>query len=151
MASQKMIFLKLWVLFDCSEHKISKKVHTKFLQLKITSYHTLLFSACSWRALIKLQTSLSSLSLMLAIWNFAHVLTVAVYIAWLSLKFRIEKFAKWWRQTSELYSAGLSYGVLGYSKLERSSARLRDRTRCNIARNIDSVSTKLCKQGNLIG
>ena len=40
---------------------------------------------------------------MLAIWNFAHVLTAAVYIAWWGLKVRMEKFAKWWRHTLELY------------------------------------------------
>ena len=41
---------------------------------------------------------------MLAIWNFAHVLTAAVYIAWWGSKVRTEKFAKWWRHTLELYS-----------------------------------------------
>ena len=38
---------------------------------------------------------------MLAIWNFAHVLTAAVYITWWGLKFRMEKFAKWWHQFSK--------------------------------------------------
>ena len=35
---------------------------------------------------------------MLAIWNFAHVLTAAVYITWRGLKVRMEKFAKWCRK-----------------------------------------------------
>ena len=50
---------------------------------------------------VKLQTSLSSISLMLAIWHFAHILTVAVYIAWWGSKVRMVKFAKWWRHTLE--------------------------------------------------
>ena len=40
---------------------------------------------------------------MLAIWNFAHVLTAAVYISWWGLKVRMEKFVKWWCHTSVLY------------------------------------------------
>ena len=52
---------------------------------------------------VKLQTSLSSLPLMLAIWNFVHVLTAAVYITWWGLKVRMEMFAEWWRHTLELY------------------------------------------------
>ena len=52
---------------------------------------------------VKLQTSLSSLTLMPAIWNFAHVLTAAVYSTWWGLKFQTEKFAQWWRHTSVFY------------------------------------------------
>ena len=37
---------------------------------------------------------------MLTIWNFAHVLTEAVYIAW-GWKVQMKKFAKWWRHTLE--------------------------------------------------
>ena len=40
---------------------------------------------------------------MLTIWNFAHVLAAAVYIAWWGLKVRMEIFGKWWRHTSVLY------------------------------------------------
>ena len=40
---------------------------------------------------------------MLAIWNFAHVLTAVVYIAWWGLKVRMKKFAKWWRHTRTPY------------------------------------------------
>ena len=51
----------------------------------------------------KTSNSLFSQSLMLAIWNFAHVLTAAVCIVWWGLKVRMLKFAKWWRHTLELY------------------------------------------------
>ena len=40
---------------------------------------------------------------MLVILNFAHVLTAAVYITWWGLKVWMEKFAKWWHHTLELY------------------------------------------------
>ena len=53
---------------------------------------------------VEFQTSLSSLSLMLAIWNFAHILTAAVYIAWWGLKVWMKKFAKWWHHTLVLYT-----------------------------------------------
>ena len=55
--------------------------------------------------LCKLQTSLSSVSLMLAIWNFVHVLTAVVFISWWGLEVRMRIFAKWWRHTLGLYKA----------------------------------------------
>ena len=42
--------------------------------------------------------------------KFAHVLTAAVYIAWRGLKVWIEKFAKWWCHTLELYSRNRGRG-----------------------------------------
>ena len=45
---------------------------------------------------------------MLAIWNFAHVLTAAVYITWRGLKIPMEKFAKWWHHTLELSDFNLN-------------------------------------------
>ena len=54
---------------------------------------------------MKLQTSVSSLSVVLPIWNFAHILTATVSVLWWGLMVWMEKFAKWWRQTSVLYSA----------------------------------------------
>ena len=40
---------------------------------------------------------------MLAIWNFAHVLTAAVCITWWGSKVRMEKFAKWWRYNNIIF------------------------------------------------
>ena len=40
---------------------------------------------------------------MLAIWNFAHVLTAVVFISWWGLEVRMRIFAKWWRHTLGLY------------------------------------------------
>ena len=37
------------------------------------------------------------------VWNFPHVLTAAVYIIWRASKVWMEKSAKWWRHTLELY------------------------------------------------
>ena len=73
-----------------------KLMHTKlsylvlFLKLGTDAKQERLVWDC-----VKLQTSLSSLSLRITLWNFAHVLTAAVYIAWWGLKVRMEKFAKW--------------------------------------------------------
>ena len=52
---------------------------------------------------MKLQTSLSSLSVVLAIWKFACVLTATVSILWWGSKVWMEKFAKWWHHTLALY------------------------------------------------
>ena len=41
---------------------------------------------------------------MLTIWNFAHILAAAVYIAWWGLKVWMEKFAKLWCHTLEVCS-----------------------------------------------
>ena len=53
---------------------------------------------------------------MLAIWNFAHILTAAVHIAWWGLKVPMEKFAKWWRHTLELYRP-LRLGLQRYTSV----------------------------------
>ena len=52
---------------------------------------------------------------MLAIWNFAHVLTAAVHITWWGLNVQMEKFAKWWRQTLEIYWGSFATSYQGCS------------------------------------
>ena len=79
-----------------------KSLHTK------PSYLVLVPSVRNARLLwncVKLQTSLSSLSLMIAIWNFAHVLAATVYITWWGSKVWMEKFAKLWHHTSVFYKS----------------------------------------------
>ena len=40
---------------------------------------------------------------MLAIWNFAHILTAVVFISWWGLEVRMRIFAKWWCHTLGLH------------------------------------------------
>ena len=59
---------------------------------------------------------------MLEIWNFAHILTEAVYISWWGLKVRMVNFAKWWGKCNTSCSEMMCvYDVQFQRKLRRNS------------------------------
>ena len=105
MTSQKWFFRKYGFHSIVWKNLSQKSSHAKiwlFSALRVQiDYTKLSYKRLVWDC-VKLQTSLSSLSLMLTIWNFAHVLTAAVSITWWGLKVWMDKFAKWWRHTLEL-------------------------------------------------
>ena len=61
--------------------------------------------------LVKFQISSSLLSVVLAIWNFAHVLTAIVSISWWGFKVQMERFANWWCHISALYWAWICHSL----------------------------------------
>ena len=124
MTSQKRFFWNCGLLSSVQKNLSKNNTHAnigsllckqlrygflKFKSLHVKpSYLVLVPSVRNGRLLwncVKLQTSLSSLSLMIAIWNFAHVLAATVYITWWGLKVWMEKFAKLWHHTSVLYKS----------------------------------------------
>ena len=103
--------------------------------------------------LCKLQTYLSSPSLRITMWKFAHVLTAAVCIAWWGLKVRMEKFAKWWHHTLELYVLVLkrTWGVTFDWLLHTHGSHVKDtwHVKVKFRKGQDPAKLSKCKARNL--
>ena len=88
--------------------------------------------------LVKLQTSLSSLSVVLVIWKFAHILTATVSISGWGFKVYI-RFAKWWGIGTYVWVGIINYLDLGrticWTQCSRAQQEVRD-----VRRNLTPVT-----------